>query len=486
MKTFFTKAVCTLALTIGLTAVQAQPGVTWEKNNYWDAGSWFYDVQATTDGGAIATGWKDNDNHVFVVKTDKNGNEQWRYFPALLGITKWKGTSIIKTSDGGYLVAGTIWLAASSSGNYNGYVVKLNSSGTKLWDKIIAPGPFTDLTSVREDPSIHSLIIAGAAKDETNNRYESFLKLISSTGGDIWDTFGKNVVSGIKAVGAIPTTVNPAFGFMYFFNNNNGANYFGHWPITSSGTIVNVTYFTNYGDAGVENVTLNTGSFTPMSTNNGFAYIVQYETVTSGTQIRLKRFSYDTSVKKYFLSVDKTYGGLGNETMRLGHAIKETSDKGIIFIATSTSTGASGHHGGEDAWLVKTDISGNIQWQKFIGTTGNEKGISVDQTTDGGYIVAGEKAGKAWLVKLGGTLGTQEATIKATSVYPNPAKDILHVSSSKEITGAYIQGVTGQLLGEASKDGGKTYQVSKLTPGVYFLILSYTDGNKEAVKFIKE
>ncbi|MGB4230357.1 MAG: hypothetical protein WBJ63_07370 [Bacteroidales bacterium] len=50
----------------------------------------------------------------------------------------------------------------------------------------------------------------------------------------------------------------------------------------------------------------------------------------------------------------------------------------------------SGNHGGGDYWVVKLDSSGTIQWQKCLGGTDNDEAKSIQQTSDGGYIVAGE------------------------------------------------------------------------------------------------
>ena len=49
-------------------------------------------------------------------------------------------------------------------------------------------------------------------------------------------------------------------------------------------------------------------------------------------------------------------------------AIVQTSDGGYAFPANTNSFGA----GGQDAWLVKTDANGNMQWNKTYGGTGNE------------------------------------------------------------------------------------------------------------------
>ena len=52
-------------------------------------------------------------------------------------------------------------------------------------------------------------------------------------------------------------------------------------------------------------------------------------------------------------------------------------------------------HGLTDYWVVKLDSAGNIVWQKLLGGSGNELAWSVQQTGDGGYIVAGWSASSA-------------------------------------------------------------------------------------------
>ncbi len=45
--------------------------------------------------------------------------------------------------------------------------------------------------------------------------------------------------------------------------------------------------------------------------------------------------------------------------------------------------------GDEDAWVIKLDANGNVQWQKTYGGKGDDEAYSIQQTSDGGYIVAG-------------------------------------------------------------------------------------------------
>jgi hypothetical protein len=84
----------------------------------------------------------------------------------------------------------------------------------------------------------------------------------------------------------------------------------------------------------------------------------------------------------------KAYGGSGNDDV---YSIQQTRDRGYVMAGKNLSNNwdVSGNHGDYDAWVVKLDSIGAIQWQRCFGGTGWEEAKSIKQTKDGGYVFAG-------------------------------------------------------------------------------------------------
>ena len=95
-----------------------------------------------------------------------------------------------------------------------------------------------------------------------------------------------------------------------------------------------------------------------------------------------------------------TYGGKNNDW---GYSVIQSLDGGYVIVGCTWSYGA----GKNDIWLIKTDAYGNEIWNATYGGKGYERGYSVIQTSDGGYIIvgyttsycAGHYIYNAWLIK---------------------------------------------------------------------------------------
>ncbi|MDD1759267.1 MAG: immunoglobulin domain-containing protein, partial [Methanothrix sp.] len=96
---------------------------------------------------------------------------------------------------------------------------------------------------------------------------------------------------------------------------------------------------------------------------------------------------------------DETFGGQLDDE---GHAVFQTADGGYIITGRSRASDSGGRY---DAFLLKIDEYGNRKWLKSFGGPQDDEGDSVLQTADGGYIIAGITnsfgAGgyDAWLIK---------------------------------------------------------------------------------------
>ena len=82
---------------------------------------------------------------------------------------------------------------------------------------------------------------------------------------------------------------------------------------------------------------------------------------------------------------------LGGTDVDMLSEIHQTSDGGYIIggYSISDDIDVTGNHGQEDYWIVKINNLGAIQWQKSLGGSNIERAYSIKQTTSGGYIVAG-------------------------------------------------------------------------------------------------
>ncbi|HKR06336.1 MAG TPA: T9SS type A sorting domain-containing protein [Bacteroidia bacterium] len=95
--------------------------------------------------------------------------------------------------------------------------------------------------------------------------------------------------------------------------------------------------------------------------------------------------SIDSSAQ---ITFQKIYGGAVYD---IGYSVQQTTDGGYVIVGTTNSFGA----GNYDIYLLKTDAYGNLQWSKTFGGAGYDGSAvlsdpySVQQTNDGGYVITG-------------------------------------------------------------------------------------------------
>ncbi|MHA1978691.1 MAG: hypothetical protein ACW98I_17445, partial [Candidatus Hodarchaeales archaeon] len=99
---------------------------------------------------------------------------------------------------------------------------------------------------------------------------------------------------------------------------------------------------------------------------------------------------------------NKTYGGIADED---ANSMIQTADGGFVFVGGTTSYGA----GSGDFWILKTNATGQMEWNQTYGGIADDFAVSAVQTADGGFAFAGgtESVGAGgqdfWLVKTNAT-----------------------------------------------------------------------------------
>jgi hypothetical protein len=273
-----------------------------------------------------------------------------------------------QTSDGGYIVAGTTY--SFGAGEWDIFLIKTDAKGNIQWAKAYG-GKGSEQASSVQQTSDGGYIVAGYTTSFGAGKGDVFLIKTDANGNIIWaKTYGgkgDNSVSSVQQTSdggyiVVGTTGSFRGGDTDIFLIKTDAKGNIQWAKTYKGT------------------------------DDDYALASSVQQTSDGGYIVVGRTgSFDTGEDEIFLiKVDakgniqwaKTYGGKGSGE---ASSVQQTSDGGYIVAGTTDSFGA----GGDDIFLIKTDAKGNVQWAKTYGGAGDDYAYSVQQTSDGGYIVAG-------------------------------------------------------------------------------------------------
>ncbi len=334
-------------------------------------GTFFEDgrsVQQTSDGGYIVAGFTNSFGaglyDVYLIKTNSSGDTLWT---RTYGGTNFEdGRSVQQTSDGGYVVAG--FTNSFGAGIYDMYLIKTNSSGDTLWTRTYG-GTNDDYGYSVQQTSDSGYIVAGFTYSFGAGLDDMYLIKTNSSGDTLWTrTYGGtsyeegNSVQQTSDGGYIVAGTTDSFGAgnedAYLIKTNSSGDTL--WTRTYGSTQFDYGYSVQQtSDSGyiVAGITNSFGA------GGGDVYLIK--TNSSGDTLWTR-----------------TYGGTGFDP---GNSVQQTSDGGYIVAGFTNSFGA----GEDDVYLIKTNSSGDTLWTRTYGGIDQDQGISVQQTSDGGYIVAG-------------------------------------------------------------------------------------------------
>ena len=298
--------------------------------------------------------------------------------------------SFQNTDNNGFVVAGRTF--SVGVGGWDSYITRMNANGDTLWFKTYGNTQYDEFQDV-DTTSDGGFIAVGHTwtNDFAGNVY---VVRTDGNGTVIWSKeFGG--ATGLSDKGySIRETSDGGFivcGTTATYGSGSDDVYV--LKITSVGSL---SWSAVIGTAGA-----NEAGREVQQTSDG-GYIVAGYTDGSGTSF------YDVYLIKLnatgTVQWKKTYGGSSYD---FAYTVEQTTDGGFVLGATTNSFGA----GNWDAYLIKTDAAGILQWSKTYGMSGEDRVQCARQTSDGGYILCGRSSSFG--------AGNFDATLHKTDVNGN-------------------------------------------------------------------
>lgn len=333
-------------------------------------------VQQTTDGGYIVLGttrsYGNGESDILLVKIDNVGNEEWR--KTFGGINKDIGNSVQQTTDGGYIISGTTFV---NSSNPDLWLIKTDSNGEEEWNKTFG-GNRGEYGGSVQQTSDGGYIFIGSFFTVGKNQ-DIWLIKTDSNGEEEWNKiFGQE--GNFEMGYSVQETSDGGF---ILLGEDYDTKSMGYLIKTDSQGIEewsNNKYDSVFGTY-VQQTTDGGYIFTGFTTSGSYSYILLIKTDSNGNE-----------------EWNQTYGGGGGDG---GNSVQQTTDGGYIITGWTGSFGK----GSTDVWLIKTNSQGTEEWNKTLGGSSQDDGSSIQQTSDGGFVIIGktESFGSGdydiWLIK---------------------------------------------------------------------------------------
>ncbi|QNF33095.1 T9SS type A sorting domain-containing protein [Adhaeribacter swui] len=467
----------------------------------------------------------------WVVKSDRNGKKLWTKIlggakddtPSRVIQTQDGGYLLAGSSlsDVGFDKS------QSNRGNRDFWIVKVDAQGNKQWDKRYGGTGDDELTKVMQLPS-GKYILAGTSSSPANGEKSQgsqggsdyWLLKVSSTGTKLWD----------KRYGGSNNEVLRSFaftqdgGFLLVGSSLSGISGDKSQPsrgstdfwVVKTGQQGELLWEKTYGGNGKDDAysVLRQGpEFFISGTSNSAANGEKSQPSQGGEDYWVIKIGA-TGQKLW----DKRFGGSKNDQLRASTRLKD----GSLILAGTSFSEADGDktqtsRGESDYWVVQVDAQGNKVYDKRFGGSRSEELRSILQTSDGGLLLGGwsssavsgeqsnyklfyDRSADYWLVKVApevpssAVTTSQQATAgeapligaKQLTTYPNPFQEKVSIRFClPETQPATLRIVDGQgkviaTLFQAEAQANQVYQLEwqagKQEAGLYFLQLQTSVG----------
>jgi hypothetical protein len=425
-------------------------------------------IQQTSDGGYILGGTSRSQASGEKTQNNKGGTDYWivklngrgeiQFDKTIGGNSNDNLTAIQQTSDGGYILGGYSFSNKSGNKSENSrgladyWIVKLDGAGNFQWDKTLGGDQEDFLSSLQQTTDGGYIVGGGSFSNKSGEKSEN-------TKGDADEDFWIVKLDGNGNIQFDKTIGGTLDDDLNALQQTSDGGY-----ILGGHSLSNISGNKTENDRGT----------------NGFP---DYWVVKIGSTGHIQW--------------DKTIGG---DDLDILTSLQQTRDNGYIlggrsfsnisFEKTENTRGISD----DDYWIVKLDRTGKLQFDKTIGGSDFDECYSIKETGKNHYVaggwslsnISGDKTSKTkgnqdfWLVNIAFNASTQtaEATtenitaekipVSGFVVYPNPAKDVLHVAAENKAT-VILNDASGKIVLTQNINGSADININGLQPGTYFL-----------------
>jgi Zn-dependent metalloprotease len=357
------------------------------------------DIRGTDDGGYIVAGSTSSfgagNRDYWVMKLNSVGTIEWE--KTYGGAAQDDAFAVVKTVDGGYLVAGESYSFRTGTTGRDIWILKLFSDGTADWEKNYG-GTGTEhvesvITTLDADGAPDGYLVVGSTYSFSTGGADLWLLKLRTDGTIAWERAygGDNNEFGRAAQqtsdrGFIVVGDTQSFGAgnrdVWALRINPGGEIV--WQKAFGGSDYDQPVAVQLDDEGGYVI----GAFTRSFNGESRGYDFWVFKVNDSGEAEWQK-TYGTTSGEYMEKLEKTEGG--------GYVVVGRTEDPVQ---------------GYNIWVLKLSGTGGIDWQKMYnlqteGISETEWGYAIQQTVDGGYAVAGTtnwitKNGDFWVLKLAG------------------------------------------------------------------------------------
>lgn len=324
----------------------------------------------------------------------------------------------IRTSEGNYVMVGDTYgndgdVSGFHGGYFDAWVVMFGSGGQILWQRTLGGSEEDELNAVHETPDGNLLFTGYTDSDDgdvagNHGMFDYWVVKMSKSGDVLW----QKCYGGTNREYCIGSDLTPDGGFILnghclsFDGDVTGNHGWDYWVVKAD-SLGNIQWGKCYGGTD-----LDYGVSVHPASDGG--YIVGGQSYSNDGD----KSQYFGLQDYWILKVNDTgniewessFGGSDEEYC---YDVVQTSDGGYIAtgMAYSDDGLVTGNHGGADCWVVRMDSLGNMEWEKAFGSSQSDSGVRIREISGGfillnstygndGDVIGNHGYGDAWLVRV--------------------------------------------------------------------------------------